>query len=319
MRIAAILLAVALPLAAEGDFDLLVQDMDRNYSHFDTSGVDWEALTAKYRPRAEAAKTTEEFLAAIGEMLAELKDLHVWIQTADGRTVGTFVSTPKPNYDYRAVGKRLKDVNQIGKIAFSGRTEEGYGVVAIGSLQGEDALFQRIDEAIEGLLDAPGLIVDLRGNMGGDERRAQWLAGRFTDKPVVYAKSRFRNGPGHGDFGETTDRVLQPRGGEAYTKPIICLIGPVCMSSGEGFAKLMKALPQVTLVGQTTRGASGNPQPVELSNGLTVFYSRWQDLLPDGTPTEGKGIQPDIVVEHVGEGDPTFDAAVKELARRLEK
>ncbi len=319
MRIAVFLLALVLPLAAESDFDHLVQDMDRNYSHFDTSGVDWEALVAKYRPRAEAAKTADEFLVAVGEMLGEFKDLHVWIQTPDGKTVGTFVSTPKPNYDYRTVGKRLKDVNQIGKIAFSGRTEEGFGVVAIGSLQGEDKLFQRIDEAIEGLLDAPGLIIDLRANVGGDERRAQWLAGRFTDEPLLYAKSRFRNGPGHGDFGETHDRVLQPRGGEAYTKPIVCLIGPVCMSSGEGFAKIMRELPQVTLVGQPTRGASGNPQPVQLGNGLKVFYSRWQDLLADGTPTERKGIEPDVAVEHAGEGDPTFEAGVKELARLIQK
>ncbi len=319
MRFAALLFALALPLAAEGDFDLLVQDMDRNYSHFDTAGVDWEALTAKYRPRAEGAKTTGEFLGVISEMLAELKDLHVWIQTADGRIVGTFVSLPVPNYDYGAVGKRLKDVNQIGKIAFAGRTEEGFGVVAVGSLQGEDELFERIDKAILGLLDAPGLIVDLRANAGGDEKRALRLAGCFTDKPLLYAKSRFRNGPGHDDFGEMHERMLQPRGGEAYSKPIVCLIGPVCMSSGEGFAKMMKALPQVTLVGQATRGASGNPQPVELSNGLKVFYSRWQDLLPDGTPTEGKGITPDVVVEHVGAGDPTFEAAVRELAKRAGK
>ncbi len=318
-RVAPILLAVLLPVVAEENFDLLVQDMDRNYSHFDTAPVDWTALVEKHRPRAEASKTTEEFLVVAREMLAELKDIHVWIQTADGKTVGTWVSSPTPNYDYKAVGRRLKDLNQIGKIAFAGRTEEGFGVLAVGSLQGADELFKRIDEALAGMMDAPGLIVDLRANMGGDERRAQHLAGRFTDKPLQYAKSRFRNGPGHGDFGEEHERVLQPRGGEAYTKPIVCLVGPVCMSSGEGFAKMMKALPHAVLVGQPTRGASGNPQPVELPNGLKVFYSRWQDLLPDGTPLEGKGLQPDVLVEHAGEGDPTFEAGVRELAKRVAK
>ena len=74
---------------------------------------------------------------------------------------------------------------------------------------------------------------------------------------------------------------------------------------------MMKALPHVTLIGQPTRGASGNPASVDLPNGISVSYSRWVDMLPDGTPIEGKGVSPDITVEHESPGDPTFDAAVK--------
>lgn len=39
--------------------------------------------------------------------------------------------------------------------------------------------------AIERMMDPPGLIVNLRENITGDERRAQGLAEWFTSKPVA--------------------------------------------------------------------------------------------------------------------------------------
>jgi C-terminal processing protease CtpA/Prc len=103
---------------------------------------------------------------------------------------------------------------------------------------------------------------------------------------------------------------------QPFTRPVVCLIGPGCVSSGEGFALMMKAMDHVTLVGQPTRGASGNPHPVTLSNGVKVWFSRWVAMEPDGTPIEGRGIQPDVTVEHMGEGDPTFDKAVEILREK---
>ena len=56
---------------------------------------------------------------------------------------------------------------------------------------------------------------------------------------------------------------------------------------------------------------------MDLPNGISVSYSRWVDMLPDGTPIEGKGVPPDITVEHESPGDPTFDAAVKILDEKI--
>jgi C-terminal processing protease CtpA/Prc len=73
----------------------------------------------------------------------------------------------------------------------------------------------------------------------------------------------------------------------------------------------------VVLVGQPTRGANRNPAPVELPLGIKVFYSRSVPALPDGTVVDGRGVQPDIVVEPVGSGDPTFEAALREVTARV--
>ena len=82
---------------------------------------------------------------------------------------------------------------------------------------------------------------------------------------------------------------------------------------------MMKAIPTVTLLGQATRGASGNPRVMQLPNGVDVHYSTWISLLPDGTSIERRGIQPDIEVAHKGDGDQTFASACVALDQLLKK
>src|SRR5690349_16790321 len=72
--------------------------------------------------------------------------------------------------------------------------------------------------------------------------------------------------------------------------------GPRCVSSNESFLLMMRTVPGCKLIGARSRGASGNPKPTELPNGVTVYLSSWRDLLPDGTCFEGVGIAPDIDV-----------------------
>jgi C-terminal processing protease CtpA/Prc len=250
-------------------------------------------------------------------MLAELRDLHVWVRAPKEVPAATWTSRAERNFDITAVANRLKEPRQIGKAALVGRTEEGFAYAAIGTLQLDDATAKEIGAAVDGLLDAKGFILDLRGNSGGDERRALAIASKFADRRRVYAKHAIRCGPKPEDLTEPFERVLEPSTKTPFTKPVAVLIGPVCMSSAEGFAKMVKALPHAVLVGLPTRGASGNPRVLDLPNGVTVAYSTWMDMLPDGTVVEGRGIAPDVEVKHEGAGDPAFERAVEELRRRV--
>lgn len=310
----------------ERSFDVLVEDMDRHYSYFDHRKIDWPALVAKHRPRVEpAAADPRAFADAVGAMLAELRDGHVWIDAPGAPRSVPFAGGPgRDDFDGRAVGAKLRKPRQIGTIAFCGRTAaEGYGYLAVGSLAGHDVLFGEIEAALAALLDEdpPGFILDLRPNQGGDERRAQRIAAYFADERRVYARSKVRSGPRHTDFVESPERTIAPvEGRKPYTKPIVCLIGPRCVSSGEGFAKMIAVLPHAVLAGRPTRGASGNPGPIALPNGVTVWYSRWVDLLPDGTCPEGKGLAPAVPIPLAPEGtagDPTFEAGVRLLGERI--
>jgi C-terminal processing protease CtpA/Prc len=103
---------------------------------------------------------------------------------------------------------------------------------------------------------------------------------------------------------------------------VVCVLGPGCVSSGEGFAKMMKCLPHVATLGSPTRGSSGNPRPFTLPGvPVTVMYSRWVDMLPDGTPVEGRGVPPEILVDlpetSYEHADPTWERALKVLREKV--
>lgn len=82
---------------------------------------------------------------------------------------------------------------------------------------------------------------------------------------------------------------------------------------------MMKQVPGCRIVGARTAGASGNPQPHLLANGVTVLLPSWCDMSPDGSPLETHGIAPDIDVAaqptDFASADPVLAAAIKALAR----
>jgi C-terminal processing protease CtpA/Prc len=173
------------------------------------------------------------------------------------------------------------------------------------------------------LSNVPGFLVDLRSASGGDERKASEIAHLFCSKDTVYAKSKYRKGAGHDQFTKAFPRLLKASD-KPYTKPVVCLIGPGAVSSGEAFVQMMKCLPHVTTVGLPTRGASGNPRPFELEGlGVSVWFSRWVDLMPDDALFEGVGIAPDVKVDaeakQYTQNDPTLEKALEVLRRKVKR
>lgn len=303
-------------LSATDSFDFLVDSMKAKYSYFEHKKIDFEELAKKYRHKAISAKDKEEFTEVAANMLAELKDGHTWI-IRDGKRYTKFRSYSKPNCNFAYINKELKNSVSIGNFALVGKTKEGLGYLRINSLfQIENENARKLHTEVQKVLDSPAIIVDLRGNGGGAEPLAQAIAGMFADQEYVYAKQKFRSGTG---FGKVQSRILKPTARKPYTKPIACLIGPGAVSSGEGFAMMMKALNHCETIGQPTRGSSGNPAPVTLPNGVEVWFSRWVAMEADGTPIEDRGVTPDIKVEHDTQknNDPTFIKAIEILKEKV--
>ena len=86
---------------------------------------------------------------------------------------------------------------------------------------------------------------------------------------------------------------------------------------------MMKKAFDVTIVGQKTAGSSGNSQPYDLGNGVTIMIPSWQALRPDGSCWEGEGIAPDVFVPCTSrdfrDRDPTLDKALELLRARVAK
>jgi carboxyl-terminal processing protease len=306
-------------------FDALWEDMARNYSYFELKKVDWTGLKTKYRARAIGAATLPEFVDGLGEMLGELDDGHVWFLEPRGAVVAYRRQRRGDCWNIQAVAGAIKEATSVGNgFATVGTTKaDGFGVVQITrQSKADEAAVKQVAEFIRAHGTVPGFLVDLRGANGGNELLARVIARKFCLAATVYARCKFRDGPRPSDFGPENDRILEPSD-SPFTKPVVCILGPGCVSSGEGLAQMLVCLPNVTSIGLPTRGSSGNPRPFKLPGvPVTIVYSRWVDLMPDGQPVEGRGIQPQIRVElpdiAFEDRDPIWERAVELLRERAQ-
>jgi hypothetical protein len=284
---------VLTPQLAEAAFDQLWTAFDTNYAMFVLRPeVDWEKLREQYRPQAMASKSTPEFAEICAEMLKPLRDLHVWLSVA-GKNVTVFDRLRTANSNPSAHQAILGLLHHEGRAVEWTVTDDKIGFIAIRGWDDPDIPAQ-CQAALEQMRDTRGLIVDVRLNGGGSEDQAMAFAGRFLKQDSVYAYSQFRNGPNHTNLTEKIERKVAPQGPWRYDRPVVLLIGQKCMSSNESFVGMMTGDPDVTTMGDHTCGSSGNPQIIHLPLEMTVSVPQWIDYLPDGSPLDERGFQPQI-------------------------
>jgi C-terminal processing protease CtpA/Prc len=200
----------------------------------------------------------------------------------------------------RAQDKSTREakLRREGKPAFfnepaisSKKLSESLGYIRISRWQGEDLVAQ-FDRALEDFKGCAGLIIDVRGNGGGDDKLADQVNGRLTDKPVVSSIDFWRQ-EGTDQYRRTIGWV-QPRGPSMYPGRVAVLIDEGCASACEHFVSGIEAISHVLLVGVPTNGAGGGPTGVTLRDGTTVRISRALGLRANGVVFEGHGIPPHI-------------------------
>ncbi len=305
-------------LAAEA-FDQLWEAFDRDYAMFVLRPeLDWAGSREVFRPRALASQSAYEFADVCAEMLKPLRDLHVWLTVA-GANVPVFNRPRAANANPSAHRALLGELNGQGRVQWA-VTADRIGFLVIYGWNTGPEIPAQCEEALEQMRDTRGLIIDVRLNGGGDEPTAGKVAGRFLTSEFVYAYSQYRNGPNHTNLTERYARRIQPRGPWRYDRPVVLLIGEKCMSSNESFVGMMTGSTNVTTMGDHTCGSSGNPRIVSLPLDVTVSVPRWIDYLPDGTPLDERGFQPQVKFEpqpgaFEGERDDLLAAALERLRR----
>ena len=298
-------------------FDQLWQQFDLHYSFFAFKGINWDSVGAVYRPRALAAQTNGEFATEVGAMLRELKDVHVsltptatstyaYVSTFD--TITTFFSSPMIFKNYVP-----QPVTTSGGHIKYGLAAPGVGYVRIGSFAGAGWAGE-MDEALDSMPDATSLIIDVRNNNGGNVQLAVKIAGRFTAISRRYGWIRIRNGPKHTDFTDFTEETVGKTGKAKFRGKVYVLTNRRDFSSAEDFVLAMRVIPRVTVVGDTTAGASGGPVPRQMANGWSYEMSEWIEYLPGKKMFEGVGLAPDVFVRAVSGRDLILERALA-LAR----
>jgi len=74
-------------------------------------------------------------------------------------------------------------------------------------------------------------------------------------------------------------------------------MGQGCISACESFCAMMAVCPNVTTMGDHTRGSTGFPIQFKLDGEIDITVPQWIAYLPDGQLIEGHGIAPDVPFE----------------------
>jgi carboxyl-terminal processing protease len=166
----------------------------------------------------------------------------------------------------------------------SGRLENGIGYIRFNTFHRN--LIPDMVEAVAALQDAPGMIIDLRGNPGGDGRTGELLAGQFLDERALFGSLRTRTGTSEWNVD----------GESIYAGPVVILIDALSYSCSEWFASGMQAVGRAVIIGERSPGGTTAMNVKTLPNGASLGYPVAQLLTPDGTVLEGYGVIPDIAV-----------------------
>jgi C-terminal processing protease CtpA/Prc len=185
------------------------------------------------------------------------------------------------------------------------------------------------ERALNGALDQifsdptlRALIIDLRVNLGGDDRLGLIVASRLAQQryPAYRVETQFASA------AQEVPKVMTvvPSGSPQFSGPVVLLIGPLTMSAGEIFAAaLMGRTPHITMIGEPTQGLVGGVLGRRLPNGWVFGLPNTRIVLPDGRSFEGKGIPPDVRTADFSEGeghtkrDPALAAAIEILRHQL--
>ncbi len=304
----------------EAVFDNLWVTFNEEYAVFEERQVDWEALYQTYRPLVTANTSDDELFTVLSGMLSHLDDGHVNLIAPNRETFNAnFLRENKIDDD-------LFDQELIkAHYLEAGFKTDDEGSYVYGKIEGENIGYIRFDyvgpnwfylaDFLEANKDAAGLIVDLRHNSGGDFTFSFSEIGRLVDRKRMVFESKTKNGKGESDFTHWHQWYIESKG-EYVDKPVVVLTDRYTISAGERAVMAFKALPNVTLAGDTTSGAHGTMIGRELANGWAYSLVPQKTRMFDGESYEGIGIAPDIHVKNTPVQmragiDATLDTAIE--------
>jgi len=261
--------------------------------------INWDSIHIIYHSRASVPNRTLG-TRLIPDPLAELKDGHVYYQDKKGNMIFVY-APPRILKDENAVSLDLIRtyfesgirLSKSGKIEY-GILPENIGYAYLADFN-EEYIKNDFPRVLDYLKNIPGIILDVRDKQGGSDHNVEAVVTRFMKAPIERT-----------DFYVLGEQYpmpqLEPQGPYTYDNPVILLINGLTFSAGELLTEMMKQLPNVTVVGDTTGGGScganwNAPGNYYLPSGLMIHIGTTDRRRYDGMPWEWLGIPPDIRIE----------------------
>ena len=280
------------------DFEITWKTIECIYPYLEYKQIDWDSIYNSFKPRVARANHNE-MLNILVDMLKKLEDQHIYLTTESGRYIQPYQSPrgkrDQSAFNLRLVKKYFPDRLRSkcnGKIKYQILTND-IGYIYISSFK-LDRLSKAFCSIMEYMKNTRGIIIDIRNNPGGYCNNVYKIVSWFINSPL--------EPPEHYFFGELRDiPSIQPGGLYQYLQPVVVLINGASYSVAELFAELMKQVPNVTVIGDTTGGGSAfanerAPGNFRLPGGKIVHIGAMDYRRYDGLPWEGIGVAPDIQV-----------------------
>lgn len=142
----------------------------------------------------------------------------------------------------------------------------------------QDAMYLFIDN------DVPGVVLDVRGDRGGDDQLVPQFVGYFFGQRDLYETITIYFQPFNTFINHPPQLWIEPLEPQ-YGGPVVVLIDNTTFSSGEGMPMAIQRLPQGAVIGfHGTYGSFGMTGGViKLPEGLILHY-------PDGQSLDAQGM-----------------------------
>jgi carboxyl-terminal processing protease len=278
---------------AVGSFDEVWQTVADTFYDASFGGIDWPAVRAELRPRAQAAATPSEVRVVIREMLARLGRSHFVLlseadaaQRADTRL--TIADGPVLQFSNLPPIAVRTDIREA-------RTPSGRPIGVIGFNYWMTPIADPVAEAVDRFRNADGLVFDLRGNPGGLATMISGTAGHIIAQPLLLGRMRTRDAELEFRVNPrvtTSDgRRVQPFSGR-----VALLVDEQTASTSECFAGALQDLGRARVFGRRTMGQALPSLTKRLPTGDVLVYAIGTFLTPSGRILEGEGVQPDELI-----------------------
>ncbi len=165
------------------------------------------------------------------------------------------------------------------------------GYIRLASFMGNCA--REMEAALDELEDKgmKELILDLRGNPGGDLHQTVQILGFFLPPGTAVVTVRGRGGKVEGEPMKTPERQRRKR-----NYPMNVIIDRMSASASELTAGALQDLERATIVGETSYGKGSVQNIIPMGGGTALRLTIATYHTPSGRTPHGKGIEPDVEV-----------------------
>ncbi|MCU0640120.1 MAG: S41 family peptidase [Candidatus Krumholzibacteria bacterium] len=279
-------------------------------------GVEWAAVREKHMAWLDRASTMEEARGVMSAMIDLLGVSHMTIIPSAFLNGG--LNDGAPGLVETAPPEGTNPAGEHGSafvlghlppvaVTFESRgIDDDIGYIRFDCFMDPVFLMTRFNGAMESFLEREGVVIDLRGNMGGVGAMVMGMAGWFAVEKgasmgtIVTREARL-------------DLILNPRP-SAFGGRLAVLVDSLTVSSAEMMAAGLQETGRARIFGGRTMGMALQSEVILLPNGDGFQCVTGNYISPLGRSIEGRGVIPDVEIasaDGAGAGsDEALEAAV---------